>query len=59
MDVAMGAATLAAQTGSEMGIKVLKQAQEMGEKELELIKSLPATESANQVGQGQKLDVTA
>ena len=58
MDVALGAATQAAATGSEMGIKVLKEAQQMGVKELELIESLPA-QSANQEGQGGNLDVSA
>lgn len=42
MSIAGGAAAVqAAQTGSEIGIKVLKQAQEQSASQLDLINSLP------------------
>ena len=55
--IAGGAAALqAAQTGSEIGIKVLKQAQEQSANQLDLINSLP--QSGGSVGP-QGVDVQA
>ena len=61
MDMAaIGSALSSAQTGSELGIKVLKEAQQMQAGSLELIQDLPSpAKSANPPGVGGGIDLSA
>ena len=58
MDIATGTLVDGASQGSEMGIKLLKKAQEMGENTLKLVESLPETK-VSPPGMGTKIDLSA
>ena len=55
MDISNSPVEAVASTGSELGIKLLKKAQEQGNSSLELIKDLP---SPSPEGVGTKVDVS-
>jgi hypothetical protein len=54
---AMGALVKTAQTGTDVGIKVLKKAQDMAQQDMKLIDSMES--SSKEVGKGGAIDFTA
>ena len=56
---AMGALVKTAQTGTDVGIKVLKKAQDMASQDMKLIDNMEASSPSKEVGKGGAIDFTA